>query len=169
MKHRKYKLLGGFMKHYLRKIVSALLLTVFCYQNALAADIYSHIVLDLPGRLEKTEPWVKIIKTHEEWAHLYDELTLVVSEPDPLPGIDFESFQLIVGGIGVKSSGGNSLVVDGIFESDHDITIYVLDVTPGAHCSAITVIDYPMTAFLIRKTEKPLNFYVRHAKMDCSE
>lgn len=157
------------MKCFFQKILLVMLFTGFSYQNALASDIYSHIVLDLPGRLERTEPWVKIIKTHEEWVQLYDELTLVVSEPDPLPGIDFESFQLIVGGIGVKSSGGNSLVVNGIFESDHDITIYVLDVTPGAHCSGITVIDYPMTAFLIRKTEKPMNFYVQHAQTECSD
>jgi hypothetical protein len=169
MKHRKYKLLGGFMKRFLRKIVPVLLLTVFCYQNALAADIYSHIVLDLPGRLERTEPWVKIIKTREEWKQLYDELTAVLSEADPLPEIDFGSFQLIVGGIGVKSTGGNSLLVQGIYESDHDIAIYILDVIPGAHCSAIAVIDYPMAAFLIRKTEKPMNFYVQHAQTECSD
>lgn len=81
---------------------------------------------------------------------------------------------MIVGEIGVKSSGGNSLVVDGIFESDHDITIYVLDATSCAATTmtalaAITVIDYPMTAFLIRKTEKPLSFYVRQAKIGCAE
>ncbi len=162
------------MKHYLRKIVPVLLLTVFCYQNALAADIYSHIVLDLPGRLERTEPWVKIIKTREEWAQLYDELTAVLSEADPLPEIDFGSFQLIVGGIGVKSTGGNSLLVQGIYESDHDIAIYILDAIPCAAANmttvaAIAVIDYPMTAFLIRKTEKPLSFFVQQAKIGCTE
>lgn len=162
------------MKCFFQKILLVMLFTGFNYQNVSASDIYSHIVLDLPGRLERTEPWVKIIKTHEEWAQLYDELTLVVSEPDPLPGIDFESFQLIVGGIGVKSSGGNSLLVDGIFESDHDIVIYILDAIPCAATTmtalaAITVIDYPMTAFLIRKTEKPLSFYVQQAKIGCAE
>lgn len=157
------------MKCFFQKILLVMLFTGFSYQNVLASDIYSHIVLDLPGQLERTEPWVKIIKTHEEWAQLYDELTLVVSEPDPLPGIDFESFQLIVGGIGVKSSGGNSLLVQGIYEFDHDIVIYILDVIPGAHCSAIAVIDYPMTAFLIRKTEKPLSFHVQQAKIECVE
>lgn len=161
------------MKRYLRKIVPALLLTVFCYQNALAADIYSHIVLDLPGRLERTEPWVKIIKTRAEWVQLYDELTAALSEADPLPEIDFGSFQLVVGGIGVKSTGGNSLLVQGIYESDHDIAIYILDAIPCAAATmtavaAIAVIDYPMTAFLIRKTEKPLSFFVQQAKIGCT-
>ena len=162
------------MQHIFQKVLLILALAGFSYQNALAADIYSHIVLDLPGRLEKTEPWVKIIKTHEEWVQLYNELTLVVSEPDPLPGIDFENFQLIVGGIGARSTGGNSLLVQGIYESDHDITIYVLDAMPCmtttiAAVAVIAVIDYPMTAFLIRKTEKPLNFYVQRAKTGCYE
>lgn len=156
------------MQRFFQKVLLILALTGFNCQNTLAADIYSHIVMDLPGRLERTEPWVKIIKTHEEWAQLYDELTLVVGEPDPLPVIDFENFQLIVGGIGARSTGGNSLLVQGIYESDHDITIYILDVTPGAHCAAIAVIDYPMAAFLIRETGKPLNFYVQRAQKDCS-
>lgn len=149
-------------KRFFLKVFLILALTGFNYQYALAADIYSHIVMDLPSRLEKTEPWVRIIKTHEEWAQLYNELALVVSEPNPLPGIDFENFQLIVGGTGVRSTGGNSLLVQRIYESDHDITIYILDVIP---CVAIAVIDYPMTAFLIRKTEKPLNFYVQQAEV----
>ena len=157
------------MKCFFQKILLVMLFTGFSYQNVLASDIYSHIVLDLPGQLERTEPWVKIIKTRDEWMQLYDELTTVLSEPDPLPEIDFENFQLIAGGIGVKSTGGNSLLVQGIYEFDHDIVIYILDVIPGAHCSAIAVIDYPMTAFLIRKTEKPLSFHVQQAKIECVE
>lgn len=157
------------MKRFFQRILLTLVLTGFGCQNALAIDIYSHIVLDLPGRLERTEPWVKIIKTRDEWVELYDELTAVLGEADPLPGIDFENFQLIVGGIGVRGTGGNSLLVQGINEFDHNISIYILDVTPGTHCSAIAVIDYPMAVFLIRKTEKPLNFYVQHAKTECSD
>lgn len=157
------------MKYFFKQILLALILTGFSYQNVLAINIYSHIVLDLPGRLERMEPWVKIIKTREEWAELYDELTAVLGEADPLPDIDFENFQLIVGGIGVRGTGGNSLLVQGIYESDHDITIYILDVMPCAALAAIAVIDYPMAAFLIRKTEKPLSFYVQRAKTGCYE
>lgn len=157
------------MKYFFQKILLVLILTGLSYQNVWAINIYSHIVLDLPGRLEKTEPWVKIIKTREEWTELYGELIAALGEADPLPEIDFENFQLIVGGIGERGHGGNSLLVQGIYNFDNDITIYILDVTLGAHCSAIAVIDYPMAAFLIRKTEKPLNFYVQRAQTECSD
>ncbi len=158
------------MNHYFWKIwLIGWLMWVGC-QHALASDIYSHIVLKLPNKLEKDEPWVNIIKTRAEWQVFYDELTAdLQGDNEALPEIDFEVFQLIVGGVGVRGTGGNSLQVTGIYEFDNDISIYVLDASPGDHCSAITVIDYPMTAFLIRKTDKPIGFNVHSAKISCAQ
>lgn len=131
--------------------------------------LFAHC-FEIPNQLEKEEPWVNIIKTRAEWQAFYDELTTgLQGESNTLSEIDFEVFQLIVGGIGVRGQGGNSLQVTGIYEFDDGISIYVLDASPGDHCSAITVIDYPMTAFLIRKTDKPIVFNVQSARINCAQ
>ena len=157
------------MNRYFRKILLIGLLMWLGCHHVLASDIYSHIVLKLPSKLERGEPWVNIIKTRAEWQAFYEELTADLQSDDALPEIDFEVFQLIVGGVGVRGQGGNSLQVTGIYEFDNDISIYVLDAAPGDHCISPTVIDYPMAAFLIRKTDRSIGFNVQSAKINCAQ
>lgn len=147
-------------------------MTIFFAQSlALASDIYSHIVLELPYELRSDEPWVRIINTQEDLEQFYNELIadnfVIPSEAEPAPEIDFVNFQMIAGGLGSRSHGGYRLLIEKVFVLENEILINVLSIIPGDHCATIAAITYPSVAFLIRKTDKPIRFSVSELTGDC--
>src|SRR5680860_55405 len=102
------------MKYLLMKIffIAALMTmsTVTLAQEV--PSTFSHIVLKLPFSFKSDEPWSEIISTQREWEvslELLEESEDFTLIPALLPQIDFETFQLVAGGIGFRPSGGHSV------------------------------------------------------------
>lgn len=92
-------------------------------------SIFSHTVLKLPFDHRSEKPWSKIIHTQEEWELFYNKLLDDnLSESNTvdiiIPQIDFDTFQIITGGLGFRSGGGDRVSVGEINELSNVIYIY---------------------------------------------
>lgn len=161
------------MRYLLRKIffIAALMTmsTVTVAQEV--PSTFSHIVLKQPFSFASEEPWSRIIRTQEEWEislELLAESENHIVIPALLPQVDFETFQLIAGGIGFRPSGGYSVSVSDVIELDDVIHIRVFVVSPGKNCIVTAQATYPLTLILIRKSDKPIQFSSSQLTDECS-
>lgn len=157
----------------LRALIGSLLvLAAVCTTHGSAADIYSHIVLKLPYALRSDAPWIRIIQTQEEWESLYQQILadnlLVPAETEPTPLIDFQNFQLIAGGLGVRSHTGDRLLIEDVHELEDAIIIQVLEARRAGYCIVLPALSYPSATILIRKTHKPIRIASAVASDDCN-
>ena len=161
------------MKYLLRKIflVAALMMsTVIVAQEV--PSIFSHTVLKLPFDYQSEEPWSKIIHTQAEWELLYNELlddNLAEGNTVDfiIPQIDFETFQVVTGGIGFRPSSAYSVSVGKVIELSDVIHIEVFVINPGGNCSVSADVAYPSTTILIKKTDKPIQFSSSQLIFEC--
>ncbi|SDY34599.1 hypothetical protein [Nitrosomonas halophila] len=156
----------------LRALIGSLLvLAVVCTTHGSAADIYSHIVLKLPYALRSDAPWIRIIQTQEEWESLYQQMLadnlLILDEVEPAPLIDFQNFQLIAGGLGMRPHIGDRLLIESVHELEDEIIIQVLEVRRTGYCIVLPALSYPSATILIRKTHKPIRISSAIATDDC--
>lgn len=163
------------MKNLPSKFLYAMAFTIMALNTAYADfssyEIFSHIVLNLPSEAKNETPWNKVITTTRDWDMFYSELLWDGSEPAYLytaPVIDFDTYQLVAGGLGMQNSGGFSLSVQKVIEYSDSVLIDVLVIKPGENCSVTMAITYPTVAVLIKKTSKPLQFSLTNLTTDCS-
>lgn len=134
-------------------------------------DIFSHTVLTLPDDPRNVEPWSQVINNQDEWESFFYAQTAHITYPQgeaPIAAeFDFEKHQVLTGGLGVRSSGGHSLVVEGVFELDNVINIQVLEIRPDTQCIVPAVISYPSATVLVKKTDKPFQFTVTQLVNEC--
>jgi len=133
--------------------------------------IYSHTVLKLPYEFKVDEPWSRVITTQEEWEKFYlqliDENAGDTTITFVTPKIDFNTYQVITGSIGFRSSGGYSVSVEKIHELNDAVAIDVIVTKPGSNCVVPAMVTYPSTAILIKKTTKPIRFYSSQFTLEC--
>jgi hypothetical protein len=158
------------MKYISHKAVTLFVLMI-TMSTAYSSDFFSHTVLSLPDDPRIEEPWSKTITTQQDWElYFYSttaHMTFLQGEAPVAPQLDFENYQILAGGLGMKPSGGNILSVENVQELDDIIDIHVLSITPGASCVSIAMISYPSTTILVKKTDKPFRFTISNAIAEC--
>ena len=140
-----------------------------------AAELFSYAAIQLPSQPQNTQPWAEIITTQEQWQAFYTRnfngnpnaplLTITA------PSIDFSSYRVVVGGLGIKSNSNYSLTVNHIIEASNEIFMEVLDLGSGLSgqgCGGNALASFPYVAVLIRKTDKPITVKVLRAIKECS-
>ncbi len=138
-----------------------------------ADNIMTHAVLALPDDPRIEEPWSRTITSQQEWNDHFNQslayMQFPVGEaPTPME-IDFEQYQILSGGLGIKPSTGHYIAINEVKELDDRIWVHVLSVSPGANCSSGAMITYPSITLLVKKTDKPFVFTVSHLSEDCAE
>ena len=164
------------MKRPILKALFAATLAASAVVNANAEstsyELLSHAVLNLPAEFKADTPWSKTITTNAEWNSFYSELlqdsSSAPGDPVTAPAVDFDTYQLVAGGLGMQSSGGYSVVVRKVSDLSATLLIDVLVVRPGDNCLVPTVITYPTVAVLVKKSDKPLQFSLSNLTLDCS-
>ncbi len=133
--------------------------------------IYSHVVLNLPFDKISDESWNKVIDTQEEWSDFYlnliEENTFDSAASNVPPKIDFKAFRIITGGIGIRPSGGYSVSINKVIESNDAVYIDALVIKPGDNCLVTAQITYPSITIMIRKSDKPISFFARELTQEC--
>lgn len=140
-------------------------------QSALAYESFSHTTLLLPHEPQNSEPWVKVMTTQEEWESFFNSTlsvaTYPVGEAPEAPVLDFENYQVISGGLGAKPSSGYSLAVEKVIETDHEMYINLISMSPSSDCAYLTVITYPTVTILVKKSTKELKYTITPAVSGC--
>jgi hypothetical protein len=120
----------------------------------------------MPNKIISENPWIKFITTQKEWNLFYDES--VIDSPTLInPQIDFENYQVIAGGLGMRTSGGYMILVKDVLEFEHEIYVNIIDIRPGNNCIVTSEITYPSTIIVIKKTSKPIKFFVSKYTSKC--
>ncbi len=159
------------MKFLIKKVILVCLLIVSAATQA--TDFFSHTVLDLPDDPRNETAWSQVISSQEDWESFFNATLAAIlfpqGEAPSAPEFDFEKFQILTGGLGVKPSSGYILSVENVIELDDVIEIHVFDVRPGTNCVTFAALTYPSTTVLVEKTDKPFRFSVSQLVDECLE
>lgn len=166
------------MKHFYKKIMIALIMVATT--SAHAADAFSHSVLILLDNPRIDTAWSKTISSQEEWEKFYYAplayMTFAADYEFPVPStIDFEEYQILTGGIGVKFSNNifteYSLSVEKVIEAENEIVIHVLDISQVPTCAVIEPFigfpTYPTATVVVKKTDKPFRLDTSKLTENC--
>ncbi|MEQ1635949.1 MAG: hypothetical protein ABL903_04605 [Methylococcales bacterium] len=133
--------------------------------------LFSYTVLETPewGSFSQTDdPWARIINTQEEWQALNNDPRFFklwqLPTTSPPPAIDFEHYQLVIGGL-QSGPAGNEVVVTNVREELNEVQIFATAIS--LPCSGFPISTSPVVAILIAKTGKPINIRLKHASYDC--
>jgi hypothetical protein len=155
------------------KMIATIVVSLFAQQ--IQADDYR--VLDLGhNSIDNEHPWLEVITDQTRWeVFYYDDLLgcsvfypTIVDGDDPCsapaPAVDFTTEQVVVGGLGVKPSTAYEILVSSVDSSGDEHRITIIDF---AWCVGLTVLDYPMAAIAVPRTEKPTRVYVEYGEASC--
>ena len=161
------------MKKLLDKILVFIALLIAGLMPVYSADIFSHTVLLMPNDLDNEKPWVKVIKNQQEWEAYFYATTAAVSYPigkaPVAPKLDFNHYQVIAGGLGLRFSGGYSLSIDSVHTSEDAMTIHLLDIRPGVRCLVTMGLTQPTITIMVKKTDNPIHYIVSEVIFPCAE
>ncbi|MEE9339404.1 MAG: hypothetical protein V3U87_15115 [Methylococcaceae bacterium] len=163
------------MKHLYKKTMMIALMMV-TITVAHASDAFSHTVLLLLDNPQNKETWSQTITSQEEWETFYYAPLMYMSpvvgsgyERPIAPKFDFEKYQILTGGLGVKFAENlgaeHTLSVEKVIEEENEIVVFVLSISPDLNClSSSDEIDgfpsYPTATVLVKKTDKPFKIKV---------
>ena len=113
------------------------------------------------------------LQSKREWMHLWSQM-----EPHlphemnqtgslPLPSIDFDRHTLIVAAAGKRPSGGFSVVIRSVAESESEVLVSVVEEQPGRNCVVTDSLTYPIALALIPRTKKRVRFESTHIEVPC--
>jgi hypothetical protein len=141
-------------------------------------------VFDLGYSMPIDTPWMRVITNHVDWLSFYFEL-LAAQGIDPAkycdpdsdvpvecspsaPLVDYENYQIVVGGLGIRYTGGSRIIVSAVDSTKTDVLrIDVVDLNPSADCITTQVINHPMVVVAVPKSKKPIRVFVADAALHC--
>jgi len=136
-----------------------------------SGEVFSHTVLSLLDNPRNEQPWTLLINSQADWEDFYNQplayMQFAQGQVPTAPTLDFENYQVVAGGLGIKNNGGYRLIVSDVYEFDNEVNIHVLVIQPSANCLLPQVISYPSATILIRKTNKPLRFTTSQLLDEC--
>ena len=87
-----------------------------------------------------------LIQSEEEWAEVFSGES----------GVDFNKYSVLAEFVGQRNTGGYSVEILEVTESDNSINLFVKEMIPGENCMVTQVISYPFDVIVIPKTDKTL-------------
>jgi hypothetical protein len=164
------------------RLIALIILCVFTFRSH--ADDFK--VLDLEYSMPIDVPWIKVISTNLEWLEFYFDLlaangidvdnfcdpqsTDMVECSPPPPPVDFEYNQIIVGGLGIRYQDASRIVVSEVDSiRDDKLNINILNANPSDECvtTTLAVINHPIAAIAVLKSDKPINVTVEDVTLHC--
>ena len=138
-------------------------------------DAFSHTVILLLDNPRKDEAWSQVISSQDEWEAFYNAPLAYMTFSDTsiipaAPVFDFEKYQILAGGLGVRYSSQigaeHVLSVEKVLQTDTELVIYAHNIGPCLFPDApaqavpqpVAFPSYPATAVLVKKTDKPFRF-----------
>ena len=99
------------------------------------------------------------------WAQTFHGMTPV----PPLPAIDFSREMVVVAALGLRSSGGYGILIDGASEIDTDeVAVEVRSISPGSRCFVTAALTQPVDIARLRRHDGPVRFVERSEVHSCA-
>lgn len=109
------------------------------------------------------------IKDEETWTALWSEVTAHVGPKPEVPFIDFGNEAVVVVSMGTRPTGGYSINVESVSESESDGTLYVevVEVSPGPSCVVTQAESAPVHAVRVPLRNGSVQFIERASTRNC--
>ncbi len=85
-----------------------------------------------------------------------------------LPDINFSENIVLAVFQGERSSGGYSISVDTIIETESALEVFVREVSPGQRCSVTMALTQPYTIIVVEQTDKDVQFTTEQEIRECT-
>lgn len=109
-----------------------------------------------------------VLKTAAEWERYWALFYGNVSPTPPTPVIAFESEMVVIATSGMRASGGYTIQIEGVFESEGEVLVAVLETSPGALCMSTQALTAPATAVRVSASDSPVRFVERSEETPCT-
>jgi hypothetical protein len=167
----------------MKKVLISIAFSYFFLLSPLRAGDFK--VLELQYIMPHEYPWIKVISSQADWGSFYYNELLpsnginctfpsdtTYEQDDPClsgpPQVDFNTSQVVVGGLGLKPSSGFQAMVSNIdTTSSSDMIVNIFDGTPSDECMALPVVSLEMMTLVVEKSEKPVKVNVHSATLHC--
>lgn len=110
------------------------------------------------------EPARLVIRDAKEWQQVWPQLADTGSAA---PAVDFDRHMILVAAMGVRSSGGYSIVVDGVFENADGVYVRVQESAPGPRCIVGAALTMPVTVVTIPRRDGDVVWVERPRTRSC--
>jgi hypothetical protein len=105
-----------------------------------------------------TEPSRLVVRDEAAWGEAWAAIHGPVSDPPPLPAVDFAREMILVAALGPRSSGGYTVTFSAVAPAGDGLRATVQETAPGAGCVTATVITSPVVAVRVPRVEGAVQF-----------
>ncbi len=105
-----------------------------------------------------------VIDNTLEWETFWWDMDTTQSLPD----INFSESLVLAMFMGERSSGGYSISVNKIIETESALEVFVREVSPGQRCLVTLALTQPYTIVVVEKTGKDVHFTTEQEITECS-
>lgn len=107
--------------------------------------------LDQPGRI--------VVRDETSWQALWSQIHERFSEVPPVPAVDFSREMVVVVALGLRSSGGYSILVDAAHEaSNAGLLVTVRSISPGSKCARTAALTQPVDIARVPRRDGEVSF-----------
>lgn len=99
-----------------------------------------------------------VIGSPAEWEELWEQLHRYTIPRPALPEVDFTQHTVLAVFAGEKPSGGYTIQVERITQTDQTVIVYVTETAPGPRDITTMMITYPYQVVKIPHTSLPVRF-----------
>ena len=116
--------------------------------------------LNTPARLVVRDP----VAWQSLWTQLYERRSPV----PPVPAVDFSREMLVVAALGVRSSGGYVILIDGASGEGSNVTVAVRSISPGQGCAVTGALTQPVDIARLPRRDGDVRFLERSEVRECN-
>lgn len=109
----------------------------------------------------------KVITNQDEFTKVWKQAYNNYLKKPTLPKVDFNEYQVILVALGMKTSGGYSIKIDKIINSNGNYIIAVTELSPGSNCMTTEAITYPFQLVQVKKAIGKISFKITKKTVDC--
>jgi hypothetical protein len=113
-------------------------------------------------------PEQRIVRTSEELAAAWQQLTARGRAQLPVPAVDFSREVVVLVALGLKPSTGHSVQIDAIRSSGANTTVVAHAVTPARDCIAGSAITYPLDLAIVPRLPGEMTIALETAVQSCN-
>lgn len=131
-------------------------------------DLPNWAILESGTQCAIEEPQQVVLKSAAELEAFWEEAFRGIDMSPQVPSVDFDKKWVVGAFLGMRSSGGFSIEVQSVAESDNNLDIGLLTQIPGANCFSTMAIEFPYIFFSIDQApNKEIQFTIEEKIVDC--
>jgi hypothetical protein len=108
-----------------------------------------------------------VIRSAEEWNAFWEEVTRNRIPEAEAPEVDFEGYMVIAAAMGQRPTGGYTIAIDEVSQSEGEIYAVVREVSAAPGCPTTGVFTAPVTAVRVPRSDDPVTFVEREDTRHC--